>query len=225
MDQVYRKELKYVVSLEKVFRIRSRLSSFLDYDSNSNEEGYIVRSLYFDALNDKDLFDTLYGLNDKHKIRLRIYSIHDKQVKLEWKRKSGSDSHKITFMITRENAESMINGDYDFLRFMGNEHAQSIYALLVREAYRPKTIVEYQRVAYVHPISNIRICFDYHIKASLTPFNFFDENIGYLPLLSVDQTVLEVKYDDFMPTLIKEILSPLDELSQANSKYVQARML
>ena len=59
MDQVYRKELKYVISLEKVFRIRNRLSSFLDYDTYSNEEGYIVRSLYFDSINDKDLFDTL----------------------------------------------------------------------------------------------------------------------------------------------------------------------
>lgn len=225
MDQVYRKELKYVISLEKVFRIRNRLSSFLDYDTYSNEEGYIVRSLYFDSINDKDLFDTLYGLNDKHKIRLRIYSVHDQQVKLEWKRKTGSDSHKVTLLITRENAELMINGDYEFLRSMENDQALSIYHILKREAYSPRTIVEYKRVAYVHPISNIRICFDYQLKASLTPFNFFEENIGVLPILSVDQAVLEVKYDDYLPTLIKEVLSPMDELSQANSKYVQARML
>lgn len=225
MNHVYRRELKYVISLEKAFRIRNRLASFLEYDSYSSDEGYTVRSLYFDALNDRDLFDTLYGLNDRHKIRLRIYSIHDRQIKLEWKQKNGLDSQKVSLIITREDAESMINGDYNFLRVMDNEKAQSIYAILMREAYLPKTIIEYQRVAYVYPVSNIRVCFDHHIRASLTPYNFFDENIGLIPLLSVDQIVLEVKYDDFLPSLIKEILSNIDELSQANSKYVQARML
>jgi hypothetical protein len=44
-------------------------------------------------------------------------------------------------------------------------------------------------------------------------------------LVARDQGVLEVKYDDFLPKLIKDTLTPLDELTNSNSKYVQARML
>jgi hypothetical protein len=225
MDNVLRKENKYLISLEKFYRIKRQLELFLDYDEHSTNEGYIVRSIYFDTIDNRDMFDTLYGYYDKQKIRLRIYSIHDKYVKLECKRKLGSDTHKISLSITRKEAESMINGDYEFLRNYENAEIKDIYYSLIKEGYSAKTIVEYRRVAFVYPVSNTRICFDTEVKASLTPFNFFEENAGFLPIITSDIGVLEVKYDHFLPTLIKDTISPMDELTQANSKYVQARLL
>ncbi len=225
MDNVSRKEIKYLISLEKYLRIKPKLLSFLTYDPHSSDEGYVVRSLYFDTYENRDMYDTLYGLEKKHKIRLRIYSIHDSMVKLEWKRKIGTDSHKITFLITRNEAESMIKGYYDFIRERVEPEAILLYRILVKEVYQPRIVVEYKRIAYEYPVSNIRICFDFNIKTSITPFNFFNDNCGLIPIISSDQGVLEVKYDDFLPKLIKESISPIDELSQSNSKYVIARML
>ncbi len=225
MEEVLRKEFKYVISLEKFYRIRRQLETFLSYDKNSPDEGYNVRSLYFDTIDDRDMFDTLYGLFDKKKIRLRIYSIHDKFVKLECKRKMGNDTHKISITISREQAEEMIKGNFDFLIGLDNAEARNMYNILITEGYSAKTIIEYRRIAFVYPVSNTRICFDTDIGASLTPFRFFDENVGFLPLITKDQGVLEVKYDHFLPTLIRDSIAPMDELQIANSKYVQARMI
>lgn len=225
MDNILRKEIKYQISFEKYLKLKPRLSALLKYDTHSNEEGYMVRSLYFDTLENRDMYDTLYGLEKKHKIRLRIYSIYDSKVKLEWKRKIGTDSQKITFFISRNEAETMINGDYEFLSLKGDVEANELYRLLIHEVYQPRIVVEYKRIAYEYPVSNVRICIDSNINASLTPFNFFNENCGLIPIISTDMRVLEVKYDDFLPMMIKEVLSSIDELPQSNSKYVNARML
>lgn len=225
MDNMLRKENKYLISLEKFFRIRSRLSTFLSYDENSTSNGYIVRSIYFDTIDNRDMFDTLYGVYEKQKIRLRIYSIHDTNVKLECKRKVGSDTYKISLTISKEEAEAMIHGDYEFLKDNETKEIRELYLTLTKDGYSAKTIVEYRRLAFVYPVSNTRICFDTEIKASLTPFNFFSDNVGFIPLITSDLGVLEVKYDHFLPSLIKETISPMDELNQANSKYVQARII
>lgn len=225
MDSVLRKENKYLISLEKFYRIKRQLESFLDYDEHSTENGYIVRSIYFDTIDNRDMFDTLYGFYAKQKIRLRIYSIHDTHIKLECKRKLGSDTQKISITISREEAESMIRGDYNFLKNKDGSEIRKIYYTLIQEGYSAKTIVEYRRIAFTYPVSNTRICFDTEIKASLTPFNFFAENVGFIPLITQDQGVLEIKYDHFLPKLIKDTVSSMDELTQANSKYVQARMV
>lgn len=119
----------------------------------------------------------------------------------------------------------MINGNYEFLSLIGDAEANELYRLLVHDVYQPRVVVEYKRIAYEYPVSNVRICFDSNINASLTPFNFFNENCGLIPIISPDMRVLEVKYDDFLPMMIKEILSSIDELPQSNSKYVNARML
>lgn len=225
MDNILRKENKYLISLEKFYRIKHQLESFLDYDEHSTDDGYMVRSIYFDTIDNRDMFDTLYGYYAKQKIRLRIYSIHDTNVKLECKRKLGSDTHKISITISRQEAESMIRGDYNFLKNKESFEEKDLYYTLIKEGYSAKTIVEYKRIAFTYPVSNTRICFDTEIRASLTPFNFFEENVGFIPLITRDQGVLEIKYDHFLPKLIKDTISPMDELTQANSKYVQARML
>jgi len=225
MDNTLRKEFKYLISLERYARLRRNLEPILSYDENSKQEGYQVRSLYFDTLDNKDMLDTLYGYYEKMKIRLRIYSTKDPWVKLECKRKRGFDTHKISILISVEEAHLMMQGSYAFLMDRSEVEAHELYLSLMKDVYRPKTIVQYHRTAFVHPVSNVRICFDTDIRASMTPFNFFQEDLGFIPLVARDQGVLEVKYDDFLPKLIKDTLTPLDELTNSNSKYVQARML
>ncbi len=225
MDSTLRREYKYLISLEKFTILRRQLEPILRYDQNSTQDGYLVRSLYFDTMENKDMLDTLYGYYEKKKIRLRIYSAQDRWVKLECKRKRGFDTHKISIPITVEEAKLMMQGSYAFLMDKTEEEAHEVYLTLMKDVYRPKAIVQYQRTAFVHPVSNVRICFDTDIKVNMTPFSFFEEDISLIPLVTRDQGVLEVKYDSFLPQLIKDILTPLDELTHSNSKYVQARML
>lgn len=57
-----RKEIKYVVPLEKALRIRDCLDRLLARDSHCAGGAYSVRSLYFESLNNMDFADKLSGV-------------------------------------------------------------------------------------------------------------------------------------------------------------------
>lgn len=225
MGDVFRKEIKYAVLKSEFYRIKKHLDSILEPDQNSSLLGYKVRSLYFDSLYDNDLYDTLDGNMEKRKIRLRIYNLEQEKVKLEYKCKSGSDVRKYSLNITREQAKGMEQGDYDFLRYINEPIANTIYQRLIKGSYSPKTVVEYQRIAYLYPVSDVRITFDTEIRATVTPYGFFEEDLGALYLMPTDRGVLEVKYNHFLPYPIKHLIEFIDRNSTANSKYAQARTI
>ncbi len=225
MITVYRKEIKYVISWTDFYRVQKRLACFLTPDAYGGPDGYRVRSLYFDSITDRDLHDTLFGLMEKRKIRLRIYSPQDERVKLEYKCKSGTDGVKKTLTISRDQARQMMAGDYRFLREADDALSRQLYTRLLSGGYSPKSIVEYSRKAYLYPVGNVRITFDTQTAGGCVPDAFFDENLALYPLLPPDVGVLEVKYTGFLPGIFKEVISNLDYLSTSNSKYAQSRFL
>ncbi len=222
---MFRKEIKYVISLLDYSLIQKKLDCFLELDANGGQEGYRVRSLSFDSLNDQDLYDTLFGCMEKRKIRLRMYAWDARTVKLEYKCKSGTDGVKKSITVSREEAHRMLNGDYGFLAERLEPTAQQIYLRLRAGAYSPKSVVDYWRKAYLYPASDIRITFDTQVSASNVPGGFFDEHPALLPLLPPDTGVFEVKYNDFLPHVFKEVVADLDRLPTSNSKYAQSRLL
>ena len=225
MDKVFRKEIKYIVSHEKAFHLQRHLRNLMDYDSYSGHKGYKVRSLYFDSLNNRDLYDSIDGLMEKRKTRLRIYSHMDQKVKLEYKCKSGSDCKKYSLTIPRLNAMEMMDGNYNYLQKNVEPLARTLYMRLSAGGYLPKTIVDYHRIAFTYPVSNVRIAFDSNVKASFTPYGFFDEWPCLIPVMSRDRVLLEIKYNEFLPGFLKKMVSSIDITSVANSKYSQSRLL
>lgn len=81
VKQVFRKEIKYVILKSEFYRIRKHLDVLMKKDKHCDIDGYMVRSLYFDSLYNRDLYDTLDGNMEKQKIRLRIYSIQPSSLK------------------------------------------------------------------------------------------------------------------------------------------------
>lgn len=225
MAEVFRKEIKYVILKSEFYRIKNHIEELMEKDSNSNLFGYMVRSLYFDSLYDNDLYDTLDGNMEKRKIRLRIYNVNQKDVKLEYKCKSGSDVKKYSFNISKDQAKTMEQGDYEFLRDIDTPIARNMYQRLIQGVYLPKTVVEYQRIAYIYPASDVRVTFDFEIRTTGTPYGFFEKDLGCYYLMPTDRGVLEVKYNNFLPYPIKHIIEYIDRLPTANSKYAQARIL
>jgi hypothetical protein len=225
MADVFRKEVKYVILKSEFYRVKSHIEELLRRDQNSDMFGYMVRSLYFDSVYDNDLYDTLDGYMEKRKIRLRIYRLDQDVVKLEYKCKSGSDSRKYSLNITREQAKCMEKGDYSFLSQFAEPIAGTIYRRLIQGAYLPKTVVEYQRIAYQYPVSDVRVTFDTEIRTTGTPYGFLEKDLGYYYLMPTDRGVLEVKYNQFLPYPIKHIIESIDRLPTANSKYAQARII
>ncbi|MEG1549826.1 MAG: polyphosphate polymerase domain-containing protein [Ruthenibacterium sp.] len=224
MLDVYRKEIKYIVSIVDFIRLKQRLGAYLTLDPHAGCDGYPVRSLYFDSEYDADMRDVLDGLFEKSKLRLRVYTPNDMCVKLEFKQKAGSDGRKQTLLISRAEAQEMMRTQYSFLLDKEEPFAVQCYKRLTCGAYRPKVIVEYDRFAFSYAINHIRITFDHNVTACPIVEDFLRDSFAKKPLMPPDLGVLEVKYDGFLPTPIKEALALINVLPTSNSKYLNARL-
>ena len=131
-------------------------------DEHNGALGYRVRSLYFDTMYDKDYFEKLDGVELRRKIRLRIYSPEDNFALLEMKQKQGQYQLKRSLRITRDDADAMIRGNYTPLLHYQEDFAAECYSLMQMQVYRPKTVVEYNRKAFIAKENKIRITFDHH---------------------------------------------------------------
>ena len=89
---------------------------------------------------------------------------------------------------------------------------------------RPKIIIDYERTAFVDSVGNVRITFDRNIAACNRWEAFLEEKVpGMVPVLETGIHVLEVKYDEFLPDHIAQLLE-LGSLNRtAFSKYYLGR--
>ena len=94
MNEVLRKEKKFLITIDEYYRIRSKLKKIIKIDNNSRDDGYIVRSLYFDTIDDTDFENKENGIDLRRKIRLRNYGSDSNFAKLEIKQKQGEFQKK-----------------------------------------------------------------------------------------------------------------------------------
>lgn len=224
MSTGFRKEIKYTITKIEFLRLKKHLDVLMKKDPHGGIDGkYMIRSQYYDSLRDQDLRDNLDGLMEKRKIRLRTYTFDASHIKLEYKYKSGSDGKKPFIWITREEAIMMENRKYGFLLDHNEDFAKVLYVKMMQGAYKPKTIIQYDRTAYFHPVSDTRITFDTGLKSTMNPYGLFSKDLSFIPLLEGDLGILEVKYNDFLPSIFKELLLEIDSLLESKSKYSMAR--
>lgn len=225
MLNVLRQEEKYPLNLQEAIQFSHRFSQLLMPDPYSGDGSYTVRSLYFDTVDDKDFFDKITEQNARRKIRLRIYSPEDKRVKLEMKQKTGVYQQKRSLSVSRLDAQELIEGNYAILLRYDEEFAAELYAVMTAECYRPKSIVEYQRRAFMARENHIRLTFDSHICATESSLDFFSPNLPLSPVLGADKVIFEVKYDRFMLNYISDIISNVNRRSISSSKYCLSRSI
>lgn len=224
MITVFRKEIKYVIPLEFFFQLQKQLDEIMKRDIYGENGTYKVRSQYYDSMMNQDLQDNLSGVMEKRKIRLRVYSPEDERVKLEYKCKSGSDGVKYSLSISREETLQMEEGRYEFLLDRQEPLAQQLYHRLLCGGYQPKSLIEYDRTAFAYPVSDVRITFDYRVRAAASPYGILEKEPFFSPVSDADSGVLEVKYNDFLPAHIKNIIKDVDNQAEASSKYSRARL-
>lgn len=220
--KVFRHEYKYNISYEEMLRLREKLNDLLEIDRNP--DGYMVRSLYFDSINDVDYYEKLDGLVNRKKIRLRIYEPNAKKVKLELKSKYDYHQQKESLVITKEEAMELIKENYSVLLNHKEDVASKLYIILTTNCYKPKVIIEYDRIAYTTK-NNTRITCDFNIKKSNDVLAFFDENINYLKITPPKNVVLELKFNRFLEPYISNVLGNYIANKESFSKYVMGRNL
>ncbi|WP_051355907.1 VTC domain-containing protein [Acetobacterium malicum] len=221
--RVIRTEKKFLISLYKAIVLSNKLGSLLFADSHNGTEGYLVRSLYFDSVDDRDYYEKEDGLLMRKKIRLRVYSPDDELVKLEKKEKHGDNQCKRTLNISRETAKQMILGNYDELFKNPHPFAQELYHDLVTGSYVPKCMVEYQRKAFIVPENDTRITIDSNIYASESSYDLFRESFNGYPVSHCDDVTLEVKYNNFLLSYVKDLLDSCQKTQVSYGKYYLGR--
>ncbi len=219
----FRHELKYYINYTDYLILKNKLKFLLKKDPFSGENGdYLIRSLYFDDIYDKALFDKNTGVKNRYKYRIRIYNYSDKTIKLERKNKVGQYINKESAGLSRQDVDSILNRNYEKLDIK-NPLIRDFYMEVKNEILQPKVIVDYDREAFVGNVSDIRITFDKELRVARSGYDIFDASIPTELLVRMPRLILEVKYNEFLPDYIRNILEIGASEFSAISKYVICR--
>ncbi len=223
MNEVLRQEKKYLISLTKYYELSHTLTQALHLDKHSAGDGYSIRSLYFDTLEEKDYVEKEDGVEVRRKIRLRNYGPHMPYAMLEMKQKQGSNQKKRSLRVSREDGAALCRGRYGVLLKYPDPFAAECYALMHTQCYLPKAVVEYRRKAFMAKENQIRITFDHHITGTEANFDIFCANLLQYTLLDPYLVVLEVKYNGFLLSYIKDMLTTVNLSELSVGKYSLSR--
>lgn len=221
---VFRTECKYSLSIVDANRIKNKLIQLLPLDTHSIRGEYMVRSLYFDSINNYDYFTKESGTEIRKKIRLRIYNAFDKKAKLEVKYKYNNQQQKKSLIISKMDAEELIKLNYQVLLkyASSNLFALEVLNMMRSGVYKPVSLIEYQRLAFTYSENDTRITFDSRIRYSETDFRLFEKYPIY-QVLPDDFVTLEIKFNNYLLGFISEVLKAGNLNQLAVSKYCLGR--
>lgn len=74
------------------------------------------------------------------------------------------------------------------------------------------------------PVGNVRVTIDSDIKTSVNSIDLFNKDLPTVSVIDENMTVLEVKYDEFIPDFIKDLIQINKTTSTAVSKYASSRL-
>lgn len=222
----FRSELKHYINYQDYLIIRSKISNFLTLDKNVYKDSfeYKIRSIYFDNFNNKVLEEKLLGLNKRDKFRIRLYNDDDSFIRLEKKSKINGLCKKISEPITKDEVLKIINNDIEFLIKSQKQLFQDLYIKMKTEFLKPKTIVDYEREAYIYKVGNVRITFDKNLRTGIVSNDIFNKELCTISPIDKDYTILEVKYDEFLPEFILDLIQLGERSKTSISKYALCRM-
>lgn len=220
MEQKFRHEYKQSIDTADLAALRQRLSALMQPDSFSCGGKYEVRSLYFDNLFDKALIEKINGVNYREKFRIRLYNGDTSFIRLEKKSKTGGLSSKQSAALTYEQAESLARGAP--VRDSGSALLDELALKMDTQRLKPKTIVDYTREAFVFPAGNVRVTLDYNIRTGLNAVDFLDSGCVTVP--AGGEIILEVKWDEFLPSFIAQAVQLGSIQTSSFSKYAACRI-
>lgn len=223
MNRVLREEKKFLINIEDFLRLSHKLEQVMIQDAHNGTHGYRIRSLYYDTIYDRDFFEKASGVELRRKLRLRIYDPDADFAMLEMKQKQGAVQLKRSLRISREDAKKMCTGDLSPLTGYSEPFAAECYGLMQTRCYKPVTVVEYHRKAFIAKENKIRVTFDSNIVATESSFDLFSPRLNMNPVLDKFDVVLEVKYNGFQLDYIRRLINDTDRSELSLSKYVLAR--
>ncbi len=219
----YRHEVKCEISESDFYVLRQRLKAVMDPDPYAVNGIYKIRSLYFDTLEDKALREKLDGVAIREKWRIRCYNGDTSVIKLERKLKDNSLGNKQGTRLTSEQVEKILSGDIEWMAQSNDQVILAFYSRLKGEGLRPRTIVDYTREPFIFNAGNVRVTLDYDLRTGLGRTDFLNPDCPTVPI-SPSPIILEIKWDEFLPDIIRDVIQLDSRRAGAFSKYASCRM-
>lgn len=224
--EIYRHEYKYPINRIQMALEEAKISAVAELDANVGEKGYYnIRSLYFDDYYDSGYRDNENGTDNREKYRIRIYNHSAENIKLEMKKKVRGKTQKLSCKITEEQCRLLMEGLIPEDIGSNQQVLRKMAYLTATRLMQPKIIVDYDRVPYVYRIkdANVRITFDMNLTSSENIADFLEERIDGRGIFAVDELLMEVKYDDFLPEEMSSLLQLEGLRASTFSKYYLCR--
>lgn len=219
----FRHEYKHLISPSEDAVLSGRLGRLFPRDSHARPSGtYRVCSLYFDTPDDRALRQKLNGTDNREKFRIRYYGDSADFFRLEKKIKKNTLCAKRSASLTEEEVQMILEGRHDFLLESPNGLLVEFYSKLKGQLLTPRTVVSYEREAFVYPPGNVRVTLDRHIRRGLSPERFLFPQSREIPA-DPGHTILEVKYDAFLPDIVRMAVQVPGRAAGAYSKYAACR--
>ncbi len=222
----YRHELKFIINKKMSEILKQRLNMVMDIDKNSVnlDNTYYIRSLYFDDPSSSAYYEKLNGVLYRTKYRIRIYNNDSSFIRLERKLKHNNMTSKEQIKISKEVCLAILDGNINKINASSDLMKDFINEIKIKNL-KPSIIVDYKRLAYTYPISDVRITFDSDIKSGLYNYDLFDYDSTSYDVLDNDKVVLEVKFNEIIPEHIAIILQTIPTYRQAVSKFALCRSI
>jgi hypothetical protein len=219
-----RHEFKHSLNYGDYRILRDRLRRVMSHDAHTDENGeYRVRSLYFDTPGDKALREKIDGVDRREKFRIRRYPGDTDYIMLEKKSKVHGMCYKRSAKLAAAEVAAIQSGELSWMFNDERELIREVYSKMQSEQLKPKTVVDYIREPFIYMAGNVRITLDRDIRTGLFATQFMSES---LPTVKAgdELVLLEVKYDQFIPDYITNVLQLGSRRAAACSKYALCRI-
>lgn len=223
----YRNEIKFIINKDTAEILKNKLSLIMDVDTNSvtDDNSYLIRSLYFDDIYSTAYYEKIDGVEYRKKYRIRLYNNDCSFIRLECKYKHENKTSKDQMLIDKNICDKIINGNIDELNINNNDLMTKFVIDYRIKNLRPSIIVDYKRLAYTYPVSDVRVTFDSKIRSGRYNYSMFSEELETYKVIDDNEVVLEVKFNEILPEQIAIVLSTVPMIRQAVSKFAICRSI
>jgi len=214
-----RMEVKYLIPNNIIDIIMVPLMEHMELEPYSKNGFQSISSIYFDTYDWQAFYAKMDGLEHRQKFRIRNYNtppLDKDKVYIEIKEKFDS------FIIKRRDLIPLI----DIKEFVYNHKPLQVDEVtndwrynILRNAIKPKLLNRYDRLAFESPhYPGLRVTLDRNVQyAMIQEINF--EEPTHNVLWGHTHSILEIKFVEFLPVFIVDIIRRNNLTREAISKY------
>lgn len=223
-----RYEFKYLINNSIANLIYKDSLNFMEQDKFAlKDEGYFVRSLYFDNNDYDNFFEKVDGVKFRKKFRIRTYSnenIKKNVIYLEAKGRFEDRVFKKRFEIENKDLELFYEKKKMSVllkKYVKNPLINEFFFDVMRKNISPKILIDYNRKPLINKHGlYFRLTFDSNLRSSKTHSLFQDKNFFISNKCKPGHTILEVKFERSIPLWFHRTIQAYDLRRQSISKFV-----